>query len=78
MIKSLKFKPDAIRISTLKGYLTATDIADYLVKKGVSFREAHSITGKLVSFAVGIGKNLHELDLTSISSFHRYSTKMFL
>ena len=39
------------------GYLLATDLADYLVKKGVSFRAAHEATGKLVTYAIKKGKS---------------------
>src|SRR6185295_9165411 len=45
------------------GFLNATELADYLVRKGVPFREAHETAGKLVLAAIGLGKELHELSL---------------
>lgn len=50
-------------------FLTATEIADYLVKKGVSFREAHSITGKIVTHAIEHKKGFSELTLTELKHF---------
>jgi len=50
-------------------FLTATEIADYLVKKGVSFREAHSITGKIVTHAIEHKKGLPQLKLTELKHF---------
>jgi argininosuccinate lyase len=50
-------------------FLTATEIADYLVKKGVSFREAHSITGKIVTHAIEHKKGLSQLKLTEFKHF---------
>lgn len=50
-------------------FLTATEIADYLVKKGVSFREAHTITGKIVSHAIEHKKGLSQLKLTELKHF---------
>ena len=52
------------------GYILATDVADYLVKKGLSFREAHGITGRLVSHAIGDGKTLENL---SLDEYRRFS-----
>jgi argininosuccinate lyase len=50
-------------------FLTATEIADYLVKKGVSFREAHSITGKIVTHAIEQKRGFSELTLTELKHF---------
>jgi argininosuccinate lyase len=50
-------------------FLTATEIADYLVKKGLSFREAHSITGKIVSHAIEHKKGLSQLKLAELKHF---------
>ena len=54
-------------------FLTATEIADYLVKKGVSFREAHSITGKIVAYAIDHKRSLLQLKLSELKHF---STKL--
>ena len=52
-----------------KGYLNATDMADYLVVRGMAFREAHSCVGKAVSYAISKNKELHELELKELRSF---------
>jgi len=51
-----------------KGHLTATDLADYLAKKGVPFREAHHITGRAVALAEDKGVDLSELSLEELQS----------
>ena len=53
------------------GFLVATDLADYLVRKGITFREAHEIVGKMVISAVEQGKELHELRLPEMKQFAR-------
>jgi argininosuccinate lyase len=72
MIQSAKF----IKVSPEKlqseGFLTATDIADYLVLKGLPFRDAHEITGKTVAYCLEAKKNLAEL---SLSEFKKISPK---
>ena len=57
------------RNAAAKGYLNATELADYLVKKGVPFRSAHEAVGRAVLFAIGEGKELHELSLDEIRQF---------
>lgn len=52
-----------------RGYLNATDMADYLVEKGMPFREAHGCVGKAVAYALGEKKELHELDLAELQFF---------
>jgi argininosuccinate lyase len=54
-----------------KGYLNATELADYLVKKGVPFREAHETVGKAVLFAIETDKELHELDIVDLRRFSK-------
>lgn len=53
------------------GYLNATELADYLVKKSVPFREAHETVGKAVLYAIGQGRELNELSLDEISQFSK-------
>jgi len=62
---------DATRTYQAAGgsYTLATDIADYLVKKGLPFRQAHTVVGKLVSYAIDQGKTLQQLDLAQYRSF---------
>jgi argininosuccinate lyase len=64
MLKTLKVKAERTSQAAGQGYILATDVADYLVKKGLPFRRAHEVVAKLVSHAVGKGKELHELDLS--------------
>ncbi len=52
-----------------QNYILATDIADYLVKKGLPFRKAHTLVAGLVKYAVDKGKNLNELDLKEYRRF---------
>ena len=60
---------DNMRAATMKGYATATDLADYLVKKGLPFRDAHEVVGKAVGLGVSKGMDLSELSLDELQSF---------
>ena len=57
------------RDAATKGYLNATELADYLVKKGVPFRTAHETVGNAVLYAIGEGKELHELRIEQLREF---------
>ena len=63
MIPAIKTCPENMRQATMKGYATATDLADYLVKKGLPFRDAHDVVGKLVGIALKDRLDLSELKL---------------
>ncbi|MEA1992502.1 MAG: argininosuccinate lyase, partial [Thermodesulfobacteriota bacterium] len=52
-----------------QGFLTATDLADYLVKKGMPFRQAHSVVGKAVSQCISQGKELTDMSLEDLKAF---------
>ena len=69
MVGTLEFKPQNMRRSLDKGFILATDVADYLVKKGLSFREAHGVTGRLVNYAIGKGKTLESMSLGEYREF---------
>jgi argininosuccinate lyase len=69
MVKTLKVKAERTGQAAGQGYLLATDVADYLVKKGLPFRQAHSVVAKLVSYAVEKGKELHQLELGEYRQF---------
>ena len=71
MINSLKVKSDVMISSLNEGYLLATDIADYLVKKGETFRKAHAAMGKLVRWAIENKKSFNEI---SIDEYKKYSS----
>jgi argininosuccinate lyase len=68
MIKTLRVNDEKARQAVGRGYILATDLADYLVKKGESFRTAHDIVGRLVSHAVERGKSFAELGLAEYRS----------
>jgi argininosuccinate lyase len=63
MVRTLKVKPENALKAAGRGYILATDLADYLVKKGESFRTAHEIVGKLVNQAARQGKTFAEVSL---------------
>ena len=69
MLKTMKVKAENTAQATRQGYLLATDLADYLVKKGEAFRNAHDIVGRLVSYAIEKGKSFSELKLTKYKRF---------
>lgn len=63
MIKTMKVNKEAMAKGAKGGFTNATDVADYLAKKGVSFREAHEIVGKMVFYCLEHDKSLEELTL---------------
>lgn len=69
MIPALVPNTDTMREAALRGFSTATDLADYLVKKGVAFRDAHEIVGKAVALGVAEDKDLSELTLEQLQQF---------
>jgi len=71
MVPTIKANTETMRNSTLKGYTTATDLADYLVKKGMPFRDAHDVVGNAVTFAINQNKDLSELSLEELQSFDK-------
>ncbi len=69
MVTTLKVKGENTRKAAERGYILATDLADYLVKKGEAFRSAHEIVGKLVNYAIKKGKSFAELNLNEFKKF---------
>ena len=69
MLAVISVKKDNMRLAALKGYATATDLADYLVRKGVAFRDAHEIVGLSVAFAIKQQKDLSALTLQELQQF---------
>jgi argininosuccinate lyase len=69
MVSTLKVKAENTRRAAERGYILATDLADYLVKKGEAFRTAHNIVGRLVSYALGKNKPFSELSLAEYKRF---------
>ena len=70
MIQTMTAKPDAMKKAAQKGFINATDLADYLVRKGLSFRNAYKISGSIVGVCVKSGKVLEELP---IETYKQYS-----
>ena len=68
MLDTMKFKKDIMEQSAMKGFTNATDAADYLVNKGVPFRDAHSIIGKLVLYCLEKEKSIDELSLQELQT----------
>lgn len=69
MFPGITFNRKRLSATAGEGYSTATDIAEYLVKKGVPFREAHEITGRIVLHCLKKNIALHELDLKDLKAF---------
>ncbi|MDJ0624565.1 MAG: argininosuccinate lyase [Desulfocapsaceae bacterium] len=69
LLGNLKFNTEIMDRATRKGFITATDLADYLVLKNVPFREAHAIVGKAVAFCLDKGCELEELSLEELQGF---------
>tara|TARA_Y100000588_G_scaffold19367_1_gene19874 strand:- start:25780 stop:27042 length:1263 start_codon:yes stop_codon:yes gene_type:complete len=70
MVSKMQIYPDRMRDAARGSYLLATDVADYLVDKGIPFREAHSIVADLSSYALSEGKHFDEL---SLDVYRRFS-----
>ena len=69
MVGGIKVNADNMRKAALEGFATATDLADYLVKKGLPFREAHEAVAQAVKFADGRGCDLADLKLDELQQF---------
>jgi argininosuccinate lyase len=69
MIPAIEAKAGNMRVAAKRGFSTATDLADYLVKKGVAFRDAHEIVGKAVAFGVAENRDLSEMTTAELAGF---------
>jgi argininosuccinate lyase len=69
MLPGIKFNTERIYKTAVEGYSTATDIAEYLVKKGLPFRKAHELTGRIVLYCISKKKKLEELTLKELNKF---------
>ncbi|WP_148861477.1 argininosuccinate lyase [Marinobacter fonticola] len=69
MVPAIQAKAENMRVAAKRGFSTATDLADYLVKKGVAFRDAHEIVGKAVAFGVAEARDLSDMTLEELSRF---------
>jgi argininosuccinate lyase len=70
MVEGIVVKPEAMERAALRGYATATDLADYLAKKGLPFRDAHEVVAHAVKQAMKLGVDLSALPLAELQAFH--------
>ncbi len=69
MLRTMTFNKDKMEKSAVRGFTDATDAADYLVNKGVPFRDAHGIIGRIVLFCIDNGKGISDLSIDELKSF---------
>ncbi len=69
MVPSIESRPDVMREAARRGFSTATDLADYLVRAGVAFRDAHEIVGLSVAYGIKTGKDLSDMTLEELQQF---------
>ena len=70
MVPAIEAHPTAMRNAALKGFATATDLADYLVRAGVAFRDAHEVVGKAVAHCIDAECDLADCSLETLKIFH--------
>ncbi len=70
MVPNIHANRENMLHSAIKGYTTATDLADYLVKKGLPFRDAHDVVGKAVAYGINSDKDLSEFSLEELQEFN--------
>jgi argininosuccinate lyase len=75
MLPKLKINQETMERATSTGFLNATDMADYLVAKGMPFRQAHGCVGGAVAYASSKNKELHELTLKELKTFSSHIKK---
>src|SRR6185369_6875079 len=66
VLRNISVNAERARASASSGYMNATELADYLVRKGMPFREAHEVAGKIVMRAITAGKELDQLSLAEL------------
>ena len=71
MIETMQVNKEKMETSTRGDFSTATELADYLVKKGLTFREAHKLVGSIVIYCLENKKYLEDLTLSELKSFHK-------
>lgn len=70
MLKTSTFHKNTLREGAGKGFINATDVADYLVSRGMPFRSAYKLTGELVAYSIKSGKVLEELTIEEYKGFN--------
>jgi len=71
MLPKIEIRKEAMRKAASSGYLNATEMADYLVKKGMPFRKAHKCAGEMVRYGISKEKELHEFSMNELKSFSK-------
>ena len=71
VLRNVRLNPERTREAASRGYLNATDLADYLVRRGLEFRRAHELVGRVVSYAIERNKSLEELSLEEYNGFSK-------
>ena len=69
MISTMKVNADAMAAAARKGFMNATDLADYLVLKGIPFRDAYKMSGNIVAYCIRTGHILEDLPLSDYQTF---------
>ena len=69
LVPAIEVKREGMRAAAAKGFATATDLADYLVRQGVPFRDAHEAVGRAVRYGIETGRDLAELGLEELRRF---------
>jgi argininosuccinate lyase len=69
LLSGLSFKREILVQATEKGFMTATDLAEYLVRKNIPFRQAHAVVGQAVAYCIANGKELTDLTLKDLQEF---------
>lgn len=71
MVPAIESKKESMYEAAKRGFSTATDLADYLVRKGIPFRDSHEVVGKAVGYGVETGKDLSEMTLEELQGFSK-------
>ncbi|HEU4873833.1 MAG TPA: argininosuccinate lyase, partial [Pyrinomonadaceae bacterium] len=69
VLRNISVNKERARASAVSGYMNATELADYLVRKDVPFREAHETVGKIVTRAIELGKELEQMTIEELRKF---------
>ena len=69
MIPAIRCRREAMRQAAMRGFATATDLADYLVRRGLAFRDAHEVVGQAVAYGIEQGRDLSEMSLQELQGF---------
>jgi argininosuccinate lyase len=78
VLRNIEFNAERARAAAISDYTNATELADYLVRKGLEFRKAHEVIGKIVVYAIGQGRELQELSLAECQQFSPlFATDLF-